>query len=153
PEQFGQLAGQGDVGNQAATAPFESSVEATQRLIDGTAHTTSDHAEQAAGSVAPTLLATSPFATQTEWWSIGVFSAPTLHYSIAPGRSFSTGVGMSESRFGERAVSRQPAHRHGLRLQQGSGGGLIRRRGSPSHRTARVRPAPPPASAQLWMSS
>ena len=63
PEQFGQLAGQGDVGNQAATAPFESSVEATQRLIDATAHATSDHPEQAAGSVAPTLLATSPFAT------------------------------------------------------------------------------------------
>jgi len=30
-----------------------------------------------------------------EWWSIGAFSTPTLHYSIAPGRLFSTGVSMS----------------------------------------------------------
>src|SRR5438477_4626386 len=48
-------------------------------------------------------------------------------------------------RFGEQPASRQPAHRHGLRSQQGSGDGLIRRRGSPSERTARVRPQPPGA--------
>jgi hypothetical protein len=32
-----------------------------------------------------------------EWWSIGVFSTPTLHYSITPGRQISTGVWMSEA--------------------------------------------------------
>jgi hypothetical protein len=32
-----------------------------------------------------------------EWWSIGVFNTPTLHYSITPGRQISTGVRMSEA--------------------------------------------------------
>jgi len=32
-----------------------------------------------------------------EWWSIGVFNTPTLHYPITPGRWFSNGIRMSGS--------------------------------------------------------
>src|SRR5438034_10940261 len=34
PEQFGQLASQGKIGNQAAAAPLEPSVKATERFIN-----------------------------------------------------------------------------------------------------------------------
>src|SRR5206468_1727126 len=34
-----------------------------------------------------------------EYWSIGAFSTPILHYSIAPGRQFSTRGRMSEPKF------------------------------------------------------
>src|SRR5438445_10199065 len=65
PEQFGQLASQGKISNQAAAAPLKASVKATQRFIDATAHAPSDHAEQASGPVTTALLIAPALATVT----------------------------------------------------------------------------------------
>ena len=63
PEQFGQLARQRKVGNQATAAPLKPSVKATQRLIDATAHAPSDHAEQPSRPVTTALLVAPALAT------------------------------------------------------------------------------------------
>src|SRR6266513_1600987 len=65
PGQFGQLASQGKIGNQAAAAPLEPSVKATERFINATAHAPSDHAEQPSSSVTSALLIAPPLATLT----------------------------------------------------------------------------------------
>src|SRR5438876_10994253 len=43
-----------------------------------------------------------------EYWSIGAFSTPTLHYSIAPGRQFSTRGRMSEPMFSAQWLGQLP---------------------------------------------
>src|SRR5213594_3639678 len=62
PEHLCQLAGQRLIGHQSALAPFDATVEASQRLVDAAAHAASDHAEQPPGPVAPSFLAAPPLA-------------------------------------------------------------------------------------------
>src|SRR5579862_7605385 len=65
PEQLGQFASQGQIGDQTTTPPLESPVKAAQGFIDGASDTSGDHAEQSSSPVAATLLAASAFTTLT----------------------------------------------------------------------------------------
>src|SRR5690242_12418006 len=63
PEQFGQFAGQRQIGDQAPFSTFEAAIEAAQGFVDTAANTPSNDAKQSPRSIArSSLTAPSPLA-------------------------------------------------------------------------------------------
>src|SRR5262245_28732552 len=60
PEQFGQFAGQGQIGDQSSLSAFEAAIETTQGFIDAAANAPSNDTKQSSGPIARSSLAAPP---------------------------------------------------------------------------------------------